>query len=311
MNLAMPNSRFVTCRCGHCDNGIEFDSNELVEENSVIACPHCGREIKLRVIPSRATRIRVAVKVPSLDIRLPSPVSDNVLPKDVPPEAPAGKRKRKSRLASLTAETIKKRTKSGDTPLHLAAKSGNFHEIPDGLLKIDLFMVKNNAGETPLHIAAKCGHLGRVPRQFLTKETVSITTSPPHAPSGFYTTGTGYIARTETVLHIAVGNGYNEQIPAEFVTPEFLSIPARGYRETLLHLLANINRLDLVPEIYATSEMWNLREINGLTPREVVEQKAVWEARRKIRIAESRKQSATEKQKEKLAWFGCTWDASL
>ena len=36
--------RYVTCRCQHCDGHIEFNANELVEENSVVPCPHCGLE---------------------------------------------------------------------------------------------------------------------------------------------------------------------------------------------------------------------------------------------------------------------------
>jgi|SRR5665213_10488 len=45
---------YVTCRCQHCDTGIEFDATELVEENSIIPCPHCGVETKL-FIPQTAT----------------------------------------------------------------------------------------------------------------------------------------------------------------------------------------------------------------------------------------------------------------
>ncbi|HEY5345043.1 MAG TPA: SHOCT domain-containing protein [Verrucomicrobiae bacterium] len=40
-------TNYVTCRCQHCDTGIEFDATELVEENSLIPCPYCGIETKL------------------------------------------------------------------------------------------------------------------------------------------------------------------------------------------------------------------------------------------------------------------------
>ena len=43
-----PTPRYVTCRCQHCDGNIEFDANELVGENSVVPCPHCGQPIQLR-----------------------------------------------------------------------------------------------------------------------------------------------------------------------------------------------------------------------------------------------------------------------
>jgi hypothetical protein len=41
--------RFVVCRCQYCDGNIEFDANHLVEENSIVPCPHCGLETKIFV----------------------------------------------------------------------------------------------------------------------------------------------------------------------------------------------------------------------------------------------------------------------
>jgi len=48
-----PGPRFVTCRCQHCNGGIEFDMHQLSEENSIVACPHCGQETELHtaVVP--------------------------------------------------------------------------------------------------------------------------------------------------------------------------------------------------------------------------------------------------------------------
>ena len=37
------------CNCRHCEGGIEFNANELTEENCIVACPHCGQETKLSV----------------------------------------------------------------------------------------------------------------------------------------------------------------------------------------------------------------------------------------------------------------------
>src|SRR5664280_2319022 len=37
------------CSCQHCSECIEFESNDLVEENSIVPCPHCGLETKLYV----------------------------------------------------------------------------------------------------------------------------------------------------------------------------------------------------------------------------------------------------------------------
>jgi hypothetical protein len=49
-----PTPRYVTCGCQHCDGRIEFNANQLTEENSVIPCPHCGLETKL-FVPQEAT----------------------------------------------------------------------------------------------------------------------------------------------------------------------------------------------------------------------------------------------------------------
>lgn len=37
------------CSCQHCNEYIEFESNDLVVENSIVRCPHCGLETKLYV----------------------------------------------------------------------------------------------------------------------------------------------------------------------------------------------------------------------------------------------------------------------
>lgn len=44
-----PTPRYVVCRCQHCDGHIEFDANELTEENSIVPCPHCGLETKITI----------------------------------------------------------------------------------------------------------------------------------------------------------------------------------------------------------------------------------------------------------------------
>jgi hypothetical protein len=57
----MDDARYVTCRCQHCNAGIEFDANELSEENNSIACPHCGLETML-FIPNTAPNTVAANK---------------------------------------------------------------------------------------------------------------------------------------------------------------------------------------------------------------------------------------------------------
>jgi len=168
-------------------------------------------------------------------------------------------------------------------------------------------MATNGAGKTPLHVAAEHGHLDQVPAHFLTKETLTVSATPPYAPSGVYSTGAGYPARTETPLHVAARCGHADQIPIEFLTPEFLSIEASGYRQTVLHDLAYSNSLHLVPGIYADSEMWTLKDNLGRTPRDIIEE----EVNRENYVARKRTETATEKQKAKLRWFGCTWEGEI
>ena len=55
-----PASRFVTCRCQFCDLHIEFDANELVEENSLVPCPRCNLETKLFVPPQQNSFVPAA-----------------------------------------------------------------------------------------------------------------------------------------------------------------------------------------------------------------------------------------------------------
>jgi len=259
-----PADRYVTCRCQNCDGGIEFDGNELAEENCVVPCPHCGSETKLYA-PEPTTKSLPVIRQAGLpEIHIPPRTNS-------PPPTLKRKRKSVSYFTQLTEETIRARTKKGDTPLHRAAKAGKIHEIPRHLLQTELFMAKNNSfsRETPLHIAARYGHLDQVPPEFLTKETLTASTEYENKESR---TGSKP-PRTETPLHTAARYGHADQIPKEFLTPEFLSIEASGYRSTVLHDVAYSNSLHLIPKIYASSEMWNLRNSQDQTPLEVLENK--------------------------------------
>jgi hypothetical protein len=256
MNDVESNSpRYVTCRCQHCDGHIEFDANELAEENVVVPCPHCGLETKISVSP---------------------------LQKQKPTRIP---------LAKLTAETIRSTTKSGDTPLHRAGKNGKFNEIPSQLLQLELFMVRNKRDETPLHFAAKHGHLNQVPPEFLTKETV---------------TALDYYGRTP--LHVAADYGHVDQIPSAFMTREYLTMPTKNFTSnTILHIVAGRNELSKMPSNCVTSEMWNVKNGYGQTPRGTLEDKI----RNDAWTASVRNEPATEKQKEKLRYFGCSWEENI
>lgn len=171
----------------------------------------------------------------------------------------------RSRFARLTAETIKIQAKStGNTPLHHAARLGKISEIPEHLLTIELFMVRNNHRQkhTPIHAAAQYGQLNKVPRKFLNKMTMTASVKYDGAFVRF---------KTETPLHVAVRYGHPDQIPKKFLKPKFLSIATTCNAETVLHELAYVRRLNLVPKIYATSPMWDLKNNYGQTPREIID----------------------------------------
>ena len=217
-------------------------------------CPLCGEFIK---IPTVAVGQKIACS------HCRSEIAPVFFTKNRP-------KKDRSRFPLLTEETIRKTNQKGETPLHRAAKLGKICEIPKHLLTIELFMTRNNSfgGATPIHLAAEHGHLDQVPKEFLTKETLTDSTEYQNKESKTGPTP----PRTETPLHVAARCGHGDQIPKEFLTPVFLSIEASGYRLTVLHNLAYSKRLDLVPDIYANSGMWNLRNSQGQTPRDVFNQ---------------------------------------
>ncbi len=279
-----------------------------------VPCPTCEKSLTLT--PKSLATNSVSVVIPTRPAALPQALDETATgskkwiytytdgysytPASKQPERP--KRKVSPPLSKLTEATIRDKTQSGDTPLHRAAKQGRIAEIPKHLLSIELFLVRNCRDETPIHAAAGCGKLDKVPLEFLTQET--LTASTEYGSSLVYTkkeSKTGPTPpRTESPLHRAIRFGHADQIPKQFLTPEFLRLAATGYRETVLHYLARENRLDLISEIYADSPMWDLRNSSGQTPRGIIAAKIEREAY----VARVRSELATEKQKEKLRWFG-------
>ena len=276
---------FLKCTSPHCGQSIEYPAEGT---GQTVPCPTC--EKPFRLIPDIANP---AVKI-------------TVAPE--PARKPIEQKRGRSNLHKLTEETIRARTKAGDTPLHRAAKNGQLGGIPSHLLSIELFTVKNMAGDTPLHVAAEYGHLDQVPRQFLTKDTMTMTSGV-----GAYLTGSGYQARTQTVLHAAASNDHADHIPKEFLTPEFLLIEATGYRQTVLEHIVAHKRLDLLPGDFAESELWNVKNADGQTALGILQillqretQLKEWQADRAAYVERVRSEPATEKQKEKLCYFGYT-----
>ena len=236
------------------------------------SCPHCGQSIEY---PAEGRGQTAPCPTCEKPIKL---LPDIVIP-----------------TATVTQKAKEK--KPARSSLYEAAKDGQFENIPSHLLTVERFMAKNAAGETPLHVAARRGHLDQVPRQFLIKETLTVRKGV-----GNYLTGSGKVAHTDTPLHVAVHFGNADQIPKEFLAPEFLSLRTTGYQWTLLHQLAYSNQLDLVPEEYADSEIWKLTDYIGRTARDVIQENE----KRAAYVSQVRSEPATEKQKEKLRYFGYT-----
>lgn len=206
-------------------------------------------------------------------------------------------------FSKLTEETIRKKTSGGDTPLHRAAGLGKIGEIPKHLLKLELFLVKNNSNRTPIHRAARNGFLDKVPKEFLTRETMTASAEYENKKSKTGSTP----PRHETPLHTAALQGHADQIPKEFLTLEFLSIEATGYRKTVLECLFMNDSLGVIPGIYSNSKMLDYKNSRGWTLRQSIECKEQSDAA----VARVRNEPATEPQKEKLHFFGCTFGKKI
>jgi hypothetical protein len=287
-------SDFLKCECPHCGQSIEYPAEGT---GQTVPCPTCQKPFVL--MPAHPPASSVSI------VNSPTPVQG---------ESKAQKSAIK-KLSALTAETIRVKSSAGNTPLHLAAKNGHIDLIPSHLLSEELFTDRNREGNTPLHIAAMHGNLIQIPRRFLTKETLTITTTTYYAPNGFHITGSGYKALCPNVLHIAATSGYVDQIPKDFFTPEFLQIETTGYKNTLLQYLVKSNRLDLLPEYYANSELWNAKDGDGHTPLQHLEYLIQLEAENVIiraqcvaNLALVRSEPPTAKQIEKLRWFDYNTD---
>lgn len=312
-------SEYQKCACPHCGQSIEYPAEGM---GQTVPCPTCKQPVTLIpgklpqtngkaqsktawdewiALNERLAERRIKSGIPLSDESTAARKSPEIIPPASNPPPVQEYREPRPLFASLSEATIGNATKSGETPLHRAAKMGRINEIPKHLLTVELFMTRDNsfARKTPLHLAAEFGQLDNVPKEFLTRETMTASTEYEKNESRTGPTP----PRTETPLHVAVRCGHADQIPKEFFTPEFLSIEASGYRETVLHYLGRENRLDLVPAIFASSPMWNLKNSSGQTPRDVVEAKAEREAY----VARVRSEPATGKQKEKLRWFGCAF----
>jgi hypothetical protein len=50
----------ATCKCQHCEGGLEFETDDLTPENAKITCPHCGCETPLHRHSDEASKKKIA-----------------------------------------------------------------------------------------------------------------------------------------------------------------------------------------------------------------------------------------------------------
>lgn len=274
-------SDYLKCACPHCGQPIEYPAEGT---GQTVPCPTCEKPVML--VPANLQTRFGSIVIP--------PVPFQKQPKE-PKLA-------RTNLSKLSEETIRAKTKKGETPLHRAARIGRIYEIPRHLLKAELFMEKNinrksYPNQTPLHIAAQHGHLDQIPLEFLTKETLSI-----------------YDYNGNTPLHIAAHYDQADKIPKELLTPEFLSISHKSsyggkirIGNTVLHDLAFLNQLEKLPRHCVTLEMWRLKNHQDVAVQQFVEARV----KQDTWLTDVRAEPATEKQKVKLRYFGCTWSEDI
>lgn len=286
---------FEKCTCLHCGQHIEYPSEG---SGQTVPCPTCQHPVRL---------IRVDPPIPFSSIGLPPapmhwqqvhfPDIETPLPSATPPPAETmtvATKKLYLQLAGLTAGNIKRKPRLGGTPLHRAAANGIIQAVPGHLLTVEMFMERNAGGDTPLHIAARNGYLHQVPSQFFTRETLTVSDV-----SG------------ETPLHIAARCGQFCRIPKRLLMPDLVSLPTNNrVANTVLHLLAEANRLHQIPPNSITPELWNCPNGDGLSPRDAFE-KACELLKAKDRSESWRSKPLTEKQANRLSYFGCTWDPGV
>ncbi|KAI3459863.1 hypothetical protein Pfo_016526 [Paulownia fortunei] len=166
--------------------------------------------------------------------------------------------------------------KRGDSPLHLAARAGNFGKVKEIIQKLDninsgvkdLLSKQNQEGETPLYVAAENGHI-LVVGEFLKHsdaETSSIPANngydPFHVaakqghldvlkellrffPTLVMTTDT----TNSTALHTAAAQGHTDVVNLLLDTDSNLAKIARNNGKSVLHTAARMGHLEVVKSL--------------------------------------------------------------
>ena len=276
---------YLKSECPHCGQSIEYPA---AGTGQTVPCPTCEQPFVL----VEAALPYTPAGIPQ--IRFPTPYVPLSPDPPLPPPLAAANEKLYVRLAQLTEKSITRRLPHGSTYIHSAVAKGMLAAIPAHLLAVQHFLAQNNCGETPLHVAARRRLFGQIPSCFLTKETMTV-----------------WDKEGKTPLHTLADRQLAYRIPKEFLTREFLTLPTRdASSETILHHIAAADMLYLIPNDCMTTDMWDLKDARGQTPRTIFERERK-ELAKNTATDPWHADPATEKQKQKLRYFGCVWDDGI
>ena len=242
-------SEFLKCVCPHCGQSIEYPAEGTGE---TVSCPTCEKSVTL------------TSENPPVNYVL------NVIPPTPAPVSPSTQAETTTAPekwvytytdgytytpAPITSPPASPRSEKPKKQVSL-----RFSRLSEETIK-----TKTQTGDTPVHRAAKTGRISEIPRHLLTAELFKIRNY-----------------RHQTPIEVAARYGQLDKVPKEFLTPELLSVAVSFYG-TVLHHLAYLKMLDFIPDVYANSSMWNLRNSRGQTPRDVLEEVIEQERRQRER----------------------------
>lgn len=135
----------------------------------------------------------------------------------------------------------------------------------------------------------------------------------PSLPSKYLTQETlmAWDSEGKTYLHTLAELQVAYRIPKEFFTRELLTLPTKdSYMQTILHHIAAADMLHLIPDACITPDMWDIKNAKGQTPRSLLEREREKLAAM-INSGDWHSHPPTDKQKQKLRYFGCVWDDGI
>ncbi|XWS43919.1 hypothetical protein CRYUN_Cryun16bG0145900 [Craigia yunnanensis] len=147
--------------------------------------------------------------------------------------------------------------KRGDSPLHLAARTGNLTRVREILQNSDgpearEFLAKQNLeGETPLYVAAENGQAFLVAEMLkhMDLETASITARNGYDPFHVAAKQGHVDLSCTTALHTAAAQGHIDVVNLLLETDSDLAKIARNNGKTVLHSAARMGHLEVVKSL--------------------------------------------------------------